>query len=135
MAGRRNRREKNPVFAGMAPFVERESELAALRELLRNADAGRGGFAVITGEAGIGKTRLIDHFVAEFGRRSAIALWGRCHPDPDIPAYWPWKQIIARYAEHRNDSELQRDLGAATRDIVPLSPELALRFRSSAPRA
>jgi len=41
-------------------MVGREPELIRLADLLDRAESGTGGFAVITGEAGIGKTRLVN---------------------------------------------------------------------------
>jgi predicted ATPase len=40
-------------------MVGREPEFARLVELLSSAESATGGFAVVTGEAGIGKTRLV----------------------------------------------------------------------------
>jgi DNA-binding CsgD family transcriptional regulator len=42
-----------------SPLLERERELATLERLLAAARAGRGGFAVIEGDAGVGKSRLL----------------------------------------------------------------------------
>src|SRR3954468_12859169 len=55
VAGRRVREDTGPVDV----LIERESELAALDEIVRAAASGRGGAALIEGEAGIGKTRLM----------------------------------------------------------------------------
>ena len=45
-------------------MVGREPELIRLVDLLDRAESGAGGFAVITGEAGIGKTRLVTEWAA-----------------------------------------------------------------------
>jgi DNA-binding SARP family transcriptional activator/predicted ATPase len=55
-----------PHSSVSAPFVAREQELAKFGQLLDLAIAGRGGVAFVTGEAGSGKTALIQ----EFARRS-----------------------------------------------------------------
>lgn len=54
-------------------LVGRQQEMTALRQLL---DAG-GGVAVISGEAGIGKSRLVREFAAEAAQRGRVVLWGR----------------------------------------------------------
>ncbi|HUP45334.1 MAG TPA: AAA family ATPase [Thermoanaerobaculia bacterium] len=58
-------------------LLEREGELAAFERLLRGAGAGRGALVSISGEAGAGKTTLVE----EYARRSdpdARVLWSAC---------------------------------------------------------
>jgi DNA-binding CsgD family transcriptional regulator/tetratricopeptide (TPR) repeat protein len=65
--------------AGATPtgLLEREPLLAALRLALGEAAAGRGQLALVYGEAGIGKTALVDHFTREQAGRCR-RLWGAC---------------------------------------------------------
>jgi DNA-binding CsgD family transcriptional regulator/tetratricopeptide (TPR) repeat protein len=64
---------------GMAALVEREDALAALHGAHAEVRASGGGRVVlVSGEAGIGKTALIDAFSA--GVRGARVLWGACDP-------------------------------------------------------
>ena len=69
----------------MVPLLERESQLEELDALLAMATAGSGRIAVVCGEAGIGKTSLVRHFVGRLteGRRM---LAGQCEnlstPEP-----------------------------------------------------
>jgi predicted ATPase len=58
-------------------MVGREREFALLVEMLGRAEVGTGGFAVLTGEAGIGKTRLVTEWAAEARRRGFVVLMGR----------------------------------------------------------
>lgn len=44
-------------------FVGRTDELSRLTDLFDQASHGRGGFAIVSGEAGVGKTRLVKEFV------------------------------------------------------------------------
>jgi DNA-binding CsgD family transcriptional regulator len=62
-------------------LLERDHELATLRTLLGELSGGHGGIALISGEAGIGKTALVDRFLAEAreqGPPSVRILWGAC---------------------------------------------------------
>ncbi|MBL8094764.1 MAG: AAA family ATPase [Anaerolineales bacterium] len=58
-------------------LLERTLPLAALDTALRDAVRGVGRFALVTGEAGIGKTALVEHF-AQSRPAGARQLWGAC---------------------------------------------------------
>jgi FixJ family two-component response regulator len=115
------------AMSGSIPFLGRKAELEALGEWLAASSEGAGGLYIVTGEAGIGKTRLIERFTYAL-TPGAVTVWGRCHRDPDVPPYWPWLGILRACAERRDDTTLRSELGAAAQDIVPLVPELAERF-------
>jgi DNA-binding CsgD family transcriptional regulator len=71
-------------------LFERDQYLARLNDLLCEAAQGNGRCVLIGGEAGIGKTTLIEHF-AEQHHTDARFLWGRCEalftPRPLGPLY------------------------------------------------
>jgi hypothetical protein len=73
-------------------FVGRVRELEDLRDALDQAASGHGGVAVVTGDAGIGKTRLLQEFVKEATGWTVLA--GRCWEEGGAPAYWPWIQVV-----------------------------------------
>src|SRR3954451_13791683 len=79
--------------ASSRPFVGRARELAELQEALGEAGAGRGGLVVVTGEPGIGKTRLLQE-LSERARGDFAVLSGRCWEEGGAPAYWPWIQVV-----------------------------------------
>lgn len=60
-------------------LLERASELAALTAALDDAAQGRGAIALVSGEAGIGKTALVTHFARRVADR-VRTLWGACDP-------------------------------------------------------
>ncbi|HUP35130.1 MAG TPA: AAA family ATPase, partial [Candidatus Limnocylindria bacterium] len=73
-------------------LLEREPALEALAAALGEAAAGEGRVALVYGEAGIGKTSLVDHFTrAHAGAAPARTLWGACDslhtPRPLGPVY------------------------------------------------
>ena len=71
-------------LAGLeSPMVGREAELAALYQLCEAVRAGLGRAALITGEPGIGKTRLINVPANPIlGERSLTVLWKRVGLSP-----------------------------------------------------
>src|SRR5882672_1499616 len=78
-------------------FVGRAAELGELRAALDDAAAGRGRLFLISGEPGIGKTRLADEFAVIATGIGARALRGRCGQGESFPDYWPWIQAIGSF--------------------------------------
>ncbi len=60
-------------------LIERDHDLQKLAAAFDEVTAGRGRIALISGEAGIGKTSFVDHFIASQGER-VCALKGNCDP-------------------------------------------------------
>ncbi|MHC4341830.1 MAG: serine/threonine-protein kinase [Planctomycetota bacterium] len=63
---------KYEVLAPAQPLVGRRSELASLKELLTQAAEGKGATVLLTGEAGIGKTRLMQELRGHARERGQI---------------------------------------------------------------
>ena len=73
-------------------LVGRDAELAVLDALIRRAKAGAGGVVLLTGEPGVGKTRL-----ARAGTEHAagtMVSWGACRESEGAPPLWPWIQVL-----------------------------------------
>src|SRR3954451_6414470 len=71
-----------------SPFVGREAELALLTQRHRRAASGRGQVALVTGEPGIGKSRLVDELVVRLATPEAGGTTTfRCSPDPKVPLH------------------------------------------------
>jgi tetratricopeptide (TPR) repeat protein len=78
---------------------------------------------MISGEAGIGKTRLVEEVAAEAQLRGFHTAWGRCTEEGGAPPYWPWIQILRSYIEHFRDSPAGVELkGPDTETILAAMP-------------
>lgn len=82
------------VVTRSAGFVGRDAPLAALRVCLDEAFAGHARFVAITGDAGIGKTRLADEIAAVASAMKAHVLVARVHESPPTPPMRPWIQLM-----------------------------------------
>ena len=81
------------VRTDTSPFVGRDAELRIMRAALEQTIAGQGQVLLLTGEAGIGKTRTAAELSVDARERGALVLWGRCREWEGAPPYWPWVQI------------------------------------------
>jgi DNA-binding CsgD family transcriptional regulator len=61
------------------PLLERDRDLCRLAAALEQASAGHGHIVLVSGEAGIGKTTFVEHFMAT-SAASARVLAGHCDP-------------------------------------------------------
>jgi DNA-binding CsgD family transcriptional regulator len=69
---------RRTLTVGGPSLVGRAREIAALRDRLDRAVSGRGSAVLVTGEAGIGKSRLSREIVAEAAGRGWSTVEGRC---------------------------------------------------------
>ncbi|QIG47233.1 AAA family ATPase [Nordella sp. HKS 07] len=111
------------------PLLERDRDLSLLAAALDDAMTGQGRVALVSGEAGIGKTSLISHFIAQSGKAARV-LTGYCDslftPTPLAPLH-----DIAHELGGRLLAQLERDaprahLFATMLDILrdPAQPTL-----------
>jgi tetratricopeptide (TPR) repeat protein len=101
----------------MGIFVGREHELRALDALLDAAMAGKGNVALVSGEPGVGKTRLVEELTRRAEARGFVVAWGRSWEGEGTPAYYPWLQALRR---------LRGSFGPLFDSACAESPELAV---------
>ncbi len=78
-------------------IVGREREQATLRGALDEMLVGHGSLVLISGEAGIGKTTLVEWLAAEAEQRDALVLRGGCYDLSVTPPYGPWLELFQRF--------------------------------------
>ena len=102
-----------------APMIGRADELAVLDRVLRDAvAAGRSRLVTVVGEAGVGKSRLIDEFMRSVDG-DATVLRGRCLPYGDGITFWPLAEAVRQAAgivERDSAAEARRKLCALLSD-------------------
>ena len=102
--------ESNDVRTGI-PFVNREKEIALLTNVFEKSIEHGPIITAITGEAGIGKTRLFKHFSRSIVKKRALLLEGRCRPYGQLTALFPLKRMFRFYFNlHEQDSDDQVQL-------------------------
>ncbi|MGZ4165488.1 MAG: ATP-binding protein [Solirubrobacteraceae bacterium] len=109
------------------PFAGRARELATLRTLIPRADGEGLRFALIGGEAGSGKSRLVHEFAHEAAGEGALVLYGACDSAVRRP-YRPFVEAIDQLMRDIDEGTLLGDLGAQGEELARLVPDLAQRF-------
>jgi len=109
------------------PLIGRQSHLERLDSSLRHALDGSPTVALLTGDAGIGKSRLAEELAARARLARVLVLCGRCFDGTGAPPFWPWTQALrTALADHRPvvESALAAS-GLAAEHLAPVLPELA----------
>lgn len=106
------------------PLVGRDTELAVLHAALRTAvTRSRAHLVLVTGEAGVGKTRLAGELGAEAEcAHDALVLTGHCIPYGETNVWWPLAAMLAQAcsvdAQDRGDAAPTRARAAVTRTLI-----------------
>ena len=111
---------------GRDVLIGRERELDELIAALNDALAGRGRVALISGEAGIGKTRLVQEAAARALAAGSRVWWGRCWEGGGAPPYWPWIQILREALRGGDRAGTAGEVSAAAARIVQALPDLGV---------
>jgi DNA-binding SARP family transcriptional activator/tetratricopeptide (TPR) repeat protein len=92
-------------------FVGREDELAALGVAAGEALGGAVRFVLVAGEAGAGKSRLLEQCAGRLATGGWVTAVGRCPEAEGAPPAWAWEEIAGRLARHAPpDPRLADDL-------------------------
>jgi AAA ATPase domain len=90
-------------------YVGRAEERAALQEALNLARNGQRQVVLLSGESGIGKTRLASYAVRHAHAEGFAVCWGACTEELAAP-YEPWIEICSHLIEHAPRELLQRHM-------------------------
>src|SRR5262245_37617267 len=107
------RLDRESIGVAAMGLLERERDFALLDAALENVLAGCGRIALVSGEAGIGKTSFVDRFIAARGQALRV-FQGNCDalftPSPLGPVY-----DVARQTDGRLLAQLE---GGASRAAI-----------------
>ena len=109
-------------------FVDRVHELGELTAGIDGALASEGRLLTISGEPGVGKSRLARQAAAYADKRGVRALWGRCWEHGGAPPYWPWVQALRRLIADADPATLAGWLANDAAEIAQIAPELRERL-------
>jgi DNA-binding CsgD family transcriptional regulator/tetratricopeptide (TPR) repeat protein len=105
------------------PFAGRSRELETLRTLIPRAEGEAVRFALVGGEAGSGKSRLVREFAFEAVADGARVLYGACDSVVQRP-YGPFVEALEQLVRTTDADTLRADLGAGAGELTRLLPDL-----------
>ena len=91
---------------GLAAIVGRETEEALLAERWTQSQAGHGQVVLLSGEAGIGKSRLVEALREHVGRETATQIRFRCSPYYQSSALYPVVEHLQRLLQFQSDESV-----------------------------
>lgn len=111
-------------YALRVRFVNREAEMEMLQTEWEQAQSGEGKLVLVNGEAGVGKTRLVEELEVQAELEGGRVVWGQC-VESGGSAYHPWREVLRvliRYVEGADGADLQMERVEPV--LATLLPEL-----------
>ncbi|MGC2289423.1 MAG: AAA family ATPase [Thermoplasmata archaeon] len=117
-----------PPAARLTPMTDRTAELGNLHEALRATARGQGIVVAISGESGIGKTRLAEETIRRAEKSGFRVLRGRRFEEELNAPYSHWTQMARAFVRDAPSVLLYKATEQCAREAVGLVPELADRL-------
>ena len=112
-------------------LIDRTAELTKLKAALENALAKRSCVVALQGEAGVGKTRLMQELGMHAQAKGAVILAGTAS-EAGLP-YAPWVEAARQYVAQAPAELLRRMLGRNASEFVKLVPDIAAKLGTIPP--
>ncbi|MGH9035395.1 MAG: protein kinase domain-containing protein, partial [Acidimicrobiia bacterium] len=109
-------------------FVGRAGELGVLKTAIESALDSRGGLVMVSGEPGIGKSRLVEEAGVYARLRAAQVLVGRCYETEHVVPLLPFAEAIRAYVVQEPPDDLLKELGDGASDVASLVSEVRQRL-------
>jgi hypothetical protein len=109
-------------------LIGRETELKELTGLWLRARQGHAHLALISGEPGIGKTRLARELCVRARRDGAGLLSGGCYEFEAVAPYLPFVEGLRDWEGAQSEAALREQLGATAPELARLVPEIEARL-------
>ncbi|MET0203354.1 MAG: AAA family ATPase, partial [Casimicrobiaceae bacterium] len=116
-------------------LVGRSAELAQLERHWDQAQQARGQLVLLSGEPGVGKTRLAHELIAHARSRGATVLRGGCYEHEATTPYLPIVEALREWVRSTRAESLRAALGTTAAEIAKLAPEVEAKLGAVAPNA
>jgi tetratricopeptide (TPR) repeat protein len=114
-------------------LVGRMTELQQLKQHWAQAQQARGHLVLLSGEPGVGKTRLAEDLIAHARASGAMILRGGCYEYEATTPYLPVVEAFREWAHWQSPDALREKLGATAQVIAKFAPEIEAKLGVLAP--
>jgi predicted ATPase len=104
-------------------LIGRTAEMTALQECLEATMSGQGGVVLLSGEAGIGKSRLVAELQRSAEDLAFQLLGGQCFPADRSCPHAPLLDLLRAFLAPLSATQMATALGPSARALLPLLPE------------
>jgi predicted ATPase len=105
-------------------IVGRANELAALRSIADEVKGGHSRVVLLSGEAGIGKSRLVAEAKSYATAQDFLLFQGQCFPTDHSSPYAPLLDLLRSHLAASTQDHLAAELGSLASVLSPLLPDL-----------
>jgi len=105
-------------------ILGRATELAALHVIVREVEEGQSRIVLLSGEAGIGKSRLVAEIEAEAGSKGFLALQGNCFQRDLTSPYAPLLDLLRLYIANQPPEVREAELQPFAQELLPVLADL-----------
>jgi class 3 adenylate cyclase/tetratricopeptide (TPR) repeat protein len=113
-----------PPAARITPWTDRDAELRSVQHVLREVAGGKGQVVALSGESGIGKTRLAEQAIRDAEQNGFRSVRGRAHQDEQPVPHSLWVQLIRSVARDAPAPLLYKVCTGCDPELGKLVPEL-----------
>ena len=114
-------------------LVGRGHESRQLQQHWANAQQASGQLVLLSGEPGVGKTRLAQDLIAHAQKGGATLLRGGCYEYEATTPYLPFVEAFREWAHRQSPEELRSALGATATEIARFAPEIESKLGALPP--
>jgi hypothetical protein len=109
-------------------LVGRQAELDTLRQLWQQAQGGQAQLVLISGEPGVGKTRLANEIISFARLHGARLLRGGCYEYEATVPYLPIMEALREWVHGQSSEQLNEKLRDYAAELAKLMPEIAAKI-------
>lgn len=114
-------------------LVGRQKEIDLLRQHWQQVQQGQAQLILISGEPGVGKTRLANEMISFSRMHGAIMLRGGCYEYEATVPYLPITEALRDWVHNQPQEQLKEKLGDNASELAKLAPEIESKIGSLNP--